>query len=282
MSIEKGLRHSVPERPVTEGDVDRMLQFFPEENQERLEKRLEGLSLAEQVAFLKDALKKRHELTKYTSDRLPVASNISQRALDRLQEERGQIPVGRGENGRVFELSPADEEAGVTAVFKALIRPPLEFHNDLLTEGSFQADVAAFADERSDLCVGVPHPYYIAASDKGYVLAMEKVPGFSIDKILEKGLKLPPECDIDRIEAHLQEFVEAMNEAGFYHRDLREGNIMIDPYATESHIAAYIIDFGVATKAANRQKAYETLDGLQDHVMIKRVIDRLRAQQATA
>lgn len=280
MSIEKGTRRPVPERPVEEGDVDRLLQFFPEENQERLEKRLEGLSLAEQVSYLKEALRKRHELTNYTSNRLPVASNISQRALERLQEETGQIPVGKGDNGRVFELSPADEEAGVTAVFKALIRPPLAYHNDLLTEGSYQADIAAFADERSDLCIGVPHPYYIAASDKGYVLAMEKVPGFSIDKILEQNLKLPPECDLDRIEAHLQEFVEAMNDAGFYHRDLREGNIMIDPYATESHLAAYIIDFGVAIKAQNRQKAYERLDGLQDHVMVKKVMERLRAQQA--
>lgn len=280
MGIEKGLRQSLPERPVAEGDVDRLLGLFPDENHERLEKRIEGLDLKEQVTFLKDALRKRHELTKYTSNRLPVAANISERALERLHEESGQIHIGKGENGRVFELSPADDEAGISAVFKILTRPPLEHHNDLLTEGSYLADVAAFADQRADLCIGVPHPYYIAPSDRGYVLAMEKVQGFSIDKILEQNLKLPPECDLDRIEAHLQEFVEAMNEAGFYHRDLREGNIMIDPYATENHIAAYIIDFGLATQAPDRKQAYEKVDGLQDHVMIRKVIDRLRAQQA--
>ena len=71
-----------------------------------------------------------------------------------------------------------------------------------------------------------------------------------------------------------------MNKAGFYHRDLREGNIMIDPSPKkEGAPTAYIIDFGFCTRATSSEAAYRNIDGARDNVIIKGVIKMLKEQQ---
>src|SRR3989338_11331501 len=269
-------------RDTVDDPVDALLSGFPEENHERLLQRIEGKPVDEQVTFLEDLLRRRRELMaapKYSSNRLHMISKVPHSVFERFELSEHQVEVGRGENGRVFEYVSTPEEGGST-VFKMLIRVPLDFQNDLLAEGAYQADVAALADEHTDTRVGVPHPYYIAASSKGYVLAMEKLPGHSINDILEKNIRLPDNFDYNAVQRALEEFVGRMNDAGFYHRDLREGNILIDPTpGNEQMPIAFVIDFGLCSKATSRAEAYQDLDGLQDHVVIAKVMDTLRAKQ---
>lgn len=261
--------------------IDKLLNTFPEENHSRVLERIEGLSEDEQLQKLTQMARQRQEALKprYRSERLRTISSVPESVIRRFEQSRNQIEVGRGENGRVFEFQPPEESEGGTSVFKMLIRPPMPVQNDLLTEAAYQADMAAFADTHVDTQIGVPHPYYIAVSDRGHVLAMEKVPGYSIEQSLRHNIPFPENFDYDRVQAALEEFVARMNREGFYHRDLREGNIVIDPDARPGNPIAYVIDFGFCTKASSREEAYRELDGLQDHVMIKKVMDMLRRKQ---
>lgn len=263
--------------------IDDLLAAFPPETHERLLARMEGKPPEEQAEMLEHDLRIRRALfsgPRYVSERLHMISRMPDGAVSRFEHKEGQVEVGRGENGRVFEYHSPDDQEGGTAVFKMLIRVPLPHQNDLLSEGAYQADVAAFADAHPTDRVGVPHPFYIAGSSKGYVLAMEKVPGHSIADILAQNIRLPETVDLDLIQHSLELFVADMNEAGFYHRDLREGNIIIDPEAVLSEAPlAYIIDFGYCTKAENRAEAYREVAGCEDHDIIKKVMDSLRRKQ---
>ncbi len=266
-----------------EGHLDRLIQEFPTENQNRLEARIAGKSIAEQIAIVEEALKRRREILKrprHVSSHLKMVERIPDTVFDRfLHKDENQIEVGRGENGRVFEYRSA-EDAENTVVFKMLVRAPMDDQNDLLEEGAYQADVATFADQHTPLRIGVPKPYYIAASAKGYVLAMEKLPGYSVEEICGRNIPVPQHININEIESRLTEFVQRMNSVGFYHRDLREGNIMInfEPRDQDAPLA-YVIDFGFCTKADNQEDAYQTIDGARDHVMIHKVLDKIRARQ---
>lgn len=265
-----------------EEHLDHLLDEFPKENIERIEVRIAGKPLEEQIAIVEDSLKKRRETLnrpKYVSSRLRMIERVPDSVFDRFDQKEKQIEVGRGENGRVFEYQSTEDEKN-SVVFKMLVRPPMEYQNDLLEEGAYQADVAAFAEEHPELRIGVPHPYYVAASSKGYVLAMEKLPGNSIKQIATEDIVVPPGLDINETERQLARFVDAMNSAGFYHRDLREGNVMIDLERTDVNApVAYIIDFGFCTKAGSEEEAYRTVDGARDYGMIRTVVQTLRERQ---
>jgi hypothetical protein len=263
-------------------EVENLLESFPIENRRKLSERISGHTPAEQLAILQESLKKRRETLaspRYTSERLQMIPKVPDSVFeDSHIKNANAIEVGRGENGRVFEYAGGNGTGGST-VFKILLRPPMNHQNDLLSEAAYQADVAAWATDHAELGIGVPHPYYVAGSKKGYILAMEKVPGHSADIIHLKRIRLPDGYDYGRLQSALETFVQRMNDAGFYHRDLREGNIMIDPNPAPGAPLAYVIDFGFCVKAPNIEEAYQTVDGTRDHVMIDKVIRKLRKQQ---
>jgi serine/threonine protein kinase len=262
--------------------IDDLLEAFPEESRQRIEDRMDGLSPVERVSFLEAALRRRRELLaapKYTSSHLHMLGVVPSNFFSEGESSRKEIEVGRGENGRVFEFTASDH-GEVTMVYKMLIRTPMEYQNDLMTEAAYQADVAAFAETQEHTRIAVPHTLFVASSSRGYVLAMEKVRGYSIRDIIRNNVRLPDGYDYEILEQSLRVFLENMNDAGFYHRDIREGNIMIDllppdPFAP----IAQVIDFGFCVKASSRKEAYQKLDGVRDHVTIKTVIDLLRNHQ---
>ena len=271
----------VPEEEGFADDVEALLDRFPPQNRDKLVSRITGRTYDEQKEILEMSWKLRKEAIarpRYESPRLRSDGRISDAAFDSFKEGPKQVEVGRGDNGRVFEYVPP-KDTGRSTVFKILIRVPLPHQNDLLSEGAYQADVAAFAAEHPELRVGVPTPFYAATSSKGHILAMEKLPGYSLRDIAEKNIRLSADFDYDLVERSLQQFVEQMNAAGFYHRDLREGNIMLDPHTDETKPLAYIIDFGFCTHAQDIEHAYKEVDGIRDHVMIKKVMAQLRAHQ---
>lgn len=84
--------------------------------------------------------------------------------------------------------------------------------------------------------------FYVDKENAVAILVMERI----IGKTLEQAMKdedLPENFDIDDFFSSLEEFILAMHEKGVYHRDLHDGNIMID-WATGKPV---IIDFGLST-----------------------------------
>ncbi len=116
-------------------------------------------------------------------------------------------------------------------------------------------------------------------------LMMEKLVASSVDDILLGKAPLPENFDINSFEADLLEFVEKMHERGVYHRDLHEGNIMIDNNTAE----VYIIDLGAGAEFDGQPEPGErgpyhvtkngqTIKLASDEVTVKKVIAKMRAR----
>ena len=82
---------------------------------------------------------------------------------------------------------------------------------------------------------------------KEWILMMEEIQGHSLKEILDsKGeILLPKEFDQERFFTHLEDFIQNyMHARGIFHRDLHEGNIMVDEATGEP----VVIDFGLSMK----------------------------------
>ena len=76
----------------------------------------------------------------------------------------------------------------------------------------------------------------------GGIIVMQSVAGVTVRDVLEKDVPLPASYRHEIFFDALEQFVSEMHNAGYYHRDLHPGNIMID---SESGMP-YIIDFGMS------------------------------------
>ena len=119
-------------------------------------------------------------------------------------------------------------------------------------EGEFFSELHEIKDD-----VSVPRPFssatYIREDwGKGYmikehihILGMERLNAISLEDILEGKAKLPAKYDHDAFFVKLRKFVKKMHEEQHvYHRDLHQGNIMVNIDTGNPHI----IDFGKSTR----------------------------------
>jgi tRNA A-37 threonylcarbamoyl transferase component Bud32 len=226
--------------------------------------------------------------TPYVSEHLHVTNEIPPEAEVFFSEQfqklfEGTQEVGRGYNGRVVEYVTKEgdsEPQGNKIVFKVLMRSPIGHQNDLLSEASYLADLYAIADKYHGPEIGVPRPHYCASLTNARVIAMDKVPGASVEKILTEGIPLPDGYDINLLEEKLLSFVEHMHREGFHHNDLRTGNIMVDLEREDNEKPlGYVIDTGNAKHITQKQIAGDNLDNTLDHVMVRQVIRSLRVYQ---
>jgi len=114
-------------------------------------------------------------------------------------------------------------------------------------------------------------------------LMMETLPAVSVDDVLQNRAKLPKDFDWASFQKDLLNFVEQMHERKVYHRDLHEGNIMIDRITFQ----AYVIDFGASlefwgqAEPGERGPYHITKDGVEriltsDEAMVRSVVKKLR------
>ncbi|MFA5934763.1 MAG: AarF/UbiB family protein [Candidatus Paceibacterota bacterium] len=110
-----------------------------------------------------------------------------------------------------------------------------------------------------------------------YIL-MERLNAVSIDDVFTGREKLPEAFDFDKFSVALKKFLEEMHGFDVYHRDLHEGNIMIDKVTG----MPYVIDFGASTEFYGEGNPYEITKGnlverrTSDEGMVKKVLERLR------
>lgn len=149
-----------------------------------------------------------------------------------------------------------------------------------------------FLQDLSDLDakVRVPDVYasFQATDDDGTThqfLMMENLPAVSIDDVLQDRAELPADFDVSALQDDLFEFVEKMHERQIYHRDLHEGNIMIDRQTRQP----YVIDFGASIEFLGTVYPGEpgpyhiTKDAVErivtsDESMVKAVMRKLRTK----
>ncbi|MCF7548864.1 serine/threonine protein kinase [Pseudonocardia sp. WMMC193] len=137
-----------------------------------------------------------------------------------------------------------DAKLGRTVALKSAHAPDAE------TEERIRREAAALAAVRHPLCVRI-HDLVHARSDaglaqlEGLVIVMEHVQGVPLSTLVrERG----PVDDVAaaRIWAGVAGALDAAHQRGVLHRDLKPGNVIVDP-AGHPHL----IDFGIARRAGD-------------------------------
>lgn len=100
--------------------------------------------------------------------------------------------------------------------------------------------------------IPLPLASFKSEADHDFII-METLPAVSVDDVLQGRADLPESFDLRVFQKDLEDFVERMHEEGVYHRDLHEGNIMIDKATGKP----YVIDFGAASKFYGRLDTLE-------------------------
>jgi serine/threonine protein kinase len=233
-----------------EAEVHFILDQHPEEIAERWEKDIEALPLRSQLAFVQRMARRRREILApkpYESRNLVALDTVPPEVEELFGKHFNEAvhdmsEIGRGYNGRILAFD--DEEAYKDTVYKVLIRPPVGKQNDLLSEASYLADMHA-AVSNSEESARVPKIHYLATRQNAKIIAMERVPGHSIEEIVKNKIPIPDDFDIDAAERACATLLERLHAAGIAHNDLRTGNIMLD-LSARAGASAYVIDAGNA------------------------------------
>lgn len=135
--------------------------------------------------------------------------------------------------------------------------------------------------------VRTPKPYASEIIDLGKrkYLVMEQLNAVSVRDVLEGKEKLPESFDFESFFEKVETFLLKMHGVGVYHRDLHEGNIMIDKETGEP----YVIDFGTGIKTfSGDDEPYKISIGVgeyfnlpKDEYMLKGVKEKVKAQLLT-
>ncbi len=95
--------------------------------------------------------------------------------------------------------------------------------------------------------------YEVDESEKTPFIAMEQVSGESLKQVLLRGALTPQQ--LLEVARQISEGLNEAHQAGVLHRDIKPGNIMLDPRGRVK-----ILDFGLAVLAASERAPGETVE----------------------
>jgi tRNA A-37 threonylcarbamoyl transferase component Bud32 len=164
-----------------------------------------------------------------------------------LKIELYATPIGEGGNAIVY--IPEEESLQTVCIKKGKEKPQIVFNN-IDEECEIQKTLKN---------LGVRTPLTILSfttKEKGDYFIMERINGYSVKDILEKPDLLPEKFDYPTFCKSLDGQISKMHKAygivgGIYHRDLHDGNVMIDEEGLP-----VIIDFGTAVKGTGSDNTY--------------------------
>jgi serine/threonine protein kinase len=108
--------------------------------------------------------------------------------------------------------------------------------NSIDKEMEYQADASALGARAP-----MPIRSYVSDENRSYLL-MEVIEGHSLEQIIAKNISLPENYNHEEFWQELRQMLDKMHQGRLYHRDLHEGNVMID-FKTGKPA---VIDFGMA------------------------------------
>lgn len=164
-----------------------------------------------------------------------------ERILELLQNKESEL--GEGRTANAHHGSSSDK-----VCYKIIPDVKSEFYD----QGTFFTDVEGEAEfleslQGLDADVRVPKVYGTIAVHEPKrmdVLVMERLRAVSLKDVVEMKAALPESFELESFFKKIQVFIDKMHKKGIYHRDLHEGNIMVD----EESGNPYVIDFGSSKK----------------------------------
>ncbi len=172
------------------------------------------------------------------SDKKNIA-DIEDEVLARIEEiKAGDCVIGEGKTAKVYICEK--DPWSCYKIINSSYYPRLKVDQEM-----------KFMDEAIKLGIRVPLPIFSMMDGNVESLAMERVNGQSIKEIVEDDLGLPENFDLNNFFAELNDFLRILHTNRIYHRDLHEGNVMIDDKGKP-----WIIDFGDASYSFSEEEAY--------------------------
>ena len=205
---------------------------------------------------------------------------LIQRSVEKLDEilDNEETFLGEGATALVHSLIP-----GICCKIFRLDKdiPPESFVNTPEDELDIMTKIKNLQHQ-----VHTPKPCYanIIETSKRKYLVMEELKAVSLRDILEGRAKFPKAFDFESFFRDIESFLEKIHNMGVYHRDLHEGNIMIDKKGKP-----YVIDFGTGVKTfVSDDTPYKIDIGVGDYFnlpndegMLRGVREKVRAKHLT-
>ncbi|HET8581255.1 MAG TPA: hypothetical protein VFL98_02190 [Candidatus Paceibacterota bacterium] len=120
--------------------------------------------------------------------------------------------------------------------------------NDISDEAEIQGAIASMGERFG---VRAPRVFSFVSENGNRAIRMERLFAVSLRDVL-RGAPLPKAFEPKRFFDSLRKFVRYMHEQGYYHRDLQDGNILIDNETGQP----YLIDFGLSAYSAFPEDVY--------------------------
>jgi serine/threonine protein kinase len=266
-----------------------LLESVPAEISARWRQRIKQEKIEDIEPFLRNLLAQRElvKIPRFRSERLRTLDRIPPGLLEKLKSvDEHAVEIDRGHWGRIMRCNTDDIELkngaplGTRVLYKILLGPVVGYHNDLESEAGFLAELRTLAETRPEIRVGVPAPYFFISDPRIDIFAMQDIShADSIKNIMDRSIPVPATYPLTLAFDAVRTFVEYMHAEGYYHRDLRAGNIMLNLAATADgpEPLAYIIDTGFAIRTFSEEKAREGMDKTPDDGMINIVQQELIA-----
>src|SRR5918996_479892 len=160
-------------------------------------------------------------------------------AATRVLSDRYEVEQTLGEGGMARVFRGTDRVLGRTVALKVL---SARFAGDRTFVARFRREAQAAA--------GLNHPSVVAVFDTGsggnaHYIVMEYVEGETLDDLLKREGKLPPDRARD-IAAEVARALGVAHASGLVHRDVKPGNVML---TADGRVK--VMDFGIARAAAD-------------------------------
>jgi tetratricopeptide (TPR) repeat protein/predicted Ser/Thr protein kinase len=170
---------------------------------------------------------------------IPAGGRGARLEAGRLLADRYRIVELVGEGGMGMVYRALDEQLGLTVAVKVL-RPELSSDERVVERFRRELVLARQVTHRNAVRI-----HDIGHDDDLLFLTMDFVEGESLQALLRDNGRLEPEHAVD-IARQLALALEVAHEAGVVHRDLKPGNVLIQPAGR-----VCVSDFGVACSAGS-------------------------------
>lgn len=242
----------------SEKRIDELLSMLPEEIRDKWEDKHVMDTEDVQVASLEELLAKRSKVrtphteveiherprTVPTEETFPLA--IMQ-LVERIEKEAHTV-LGEGKAGRVVA-----SVRNPKVCYKVML--PVDQiprgTNSVAVEADIQMAVSALGEVES---VRVPRVLAYVEHEGMRAIMMEALDAVSIRDLKHGKEDWPEAFDSERFFKGLEAFISVMHDHGYHHRDLHEGNVMIDRESGDPRV----IDFGYSRRIYGDDDAYRS------------------------
>lgn len=257
--------------------INEILSKLPEELGDRFLDAHKEMSLSEQYKALLELRSKRKESletntgSRFNPDHVSVVESYPMavvRLLERIESSEHE-QLGVGQAGRV--ISSVRYPNTCYKVMLPIDKIPKETI-PIEDEADIQDGVASLGEVHG---VRVPRVFSFINEKRARAITMERLHAVSVRDVLRGKEVLPESFNPESFFESLRKFILYINEKGYYHRDLHDGNVMIDTETGQP----YVIDFGTSKFSPIEEGVYrETVPvgGRFQEIVLQSDLDNLR------